>query len=146
METNQASIVVESIIHASPQQVWKAWTDPNLLKHWFGSDPNGKVLSAKLDPKPAGNFEVTFCDGDGTEHTCSGTYREVEEYTRLSFTWRWKSEPGVESFIILSLVPQGYSTHLKLEHINPGTGSDHDYIKGWQSTFAKLEKMMRIPF
>jgi uncharacterized protein YndB with AHSA1/START domain len=87
---------------------------------------------------------VTFCDGDGTEHTCSGTYREVEEYTRLTFTWQWKNEPGNESFIILNLVPEGYATRLQLEHLNTGTGSKHDYIKGWQSSFAKLERLMRI--
>jgi uncharacterized protein YndB with AHSA1/START domain len=146
METNNDAILVEAIIHASPKQVWKAWTDPNLLKYWFGSDPNGKVLEAKIDPRPGGNFEVTFCDSDGTEHTCSGVYKDVLEFNRLTFSWRWKSEPGVESFIILSLFPDGHSTRMQLEHLNPGSGSKHDYIKGWQSTFTKLEKLMRIPF
>ena len=146
MQTTESSIIVEARIHASPEQVWKAWTEPNLLKTWFGSDPNGKVLDAKTDPVPGGKFEVTFRDSDGTEHTCFGVYREVQESSRLTFTWQWKNEPGVESFIILSLAPHGYSTRLQLEHINPGPGSNHDYVEGWQKTFAKLEKVMRIPF
>jgi uncharacterized protein YndB with AHSA1/START domain len=145
MDTKKDVIMVEAVIHASPQQVWKAWTDPKLVKGWFGSDPNGKVLDAKLDPRPGGNFEISFCDADGTEHTCSGVYREVTEFEKLSFTWQWKSEPGVESFIVVTMVPRGYSTKMQLEQFNSDTGSEHDYIEGWKSSFTKLERMMRLP-
>lgn len=143
METNETDVQVEAIIHASPSLVWNAWTDPAIIMQWFGSDPNGRVEEAETDARPGGNFKITFYDSDGTRHTCYGTYKEVIAFSRLTFTWQWKSEPGHTSFIILSFFPDGDSTGLLLEHLNPGTGSTHDYTKGWQSTLAKLDHHLR---
>lgn len=128
-DINKDTVLIETTIHAPIEKVWAAWTDQNIIQHWFGSDPNGEVLHAKLDVRPGGSFEVTFKDPDQTEHTCYGVYHEVKQLNRLTFTWHWKSEPGVESFIVF-------------EHRNVGTGSTHDYIKGWQSTFLKLERLI----
>jgi len=142
METSKTTILVETTVNARIEKVWKAWTDPTVIMKWFGSDPNGKVLDAKLDVRAGGYFEVTFIDSDLTEHTCSGVYHEVQPFRRLSFTWHWKTEPGVESFIRLTLTPESDITRMQLEHSNLGVGSKHDYIKGWQSTFAKLERLL----
>ena len=39
---------------APPELVWRAWTDPDLLKRWVGSDPNGSVESVRVDAKASG--------------------------------------------------------------------------------------------
>jgi uncharacterized protein YndB with AHSA1/START domain len=120
----------------------EAWTEPTVIMKWFGSDPKGKVLSAKLDVRPGGSFEVVFKDADQTEHTCRGIYTEIEKLSKLIFTWHWKSEPSVESFIVLLLTEEGKSTKMQFEHLNFGNGSKHDYVKGWQSTFLKLQQLL----
>lgn len=139
---NKDSVFIETTIHSPVEKVWEAWTNPGIIKNWFGSDPKGKVLSATLDVRPGGSFEVTFKDPDQTEHTCMGMYNEVKKFSKLTFTWHWKSEPGVESFIILLLIAEGKSTKMQFEHKNFGSGSQHNYIKGWQSTFLKLERLL----
>jgi len=141
-EITKDTVFIETTIHASVEEVWKAWTEPSVIMKWFGSDPKGEVLNAKLDVRPGGSFEVTFKDSDQTEHTCSGVYNEIEELSKLTFTWRWKSEPGVESFIVLLLTEKGKSTKMQFEHMNLGRGSKHNYVKGWQSTFLKLEQLL----
>jgi uncharacterized protein YndB with AHSA1/START domain len=141
-EITQDSIFIETTIHAPIEKVWQAWTESSVIMKWFGSDPKGKVHSARLDVRPGGSFEVMFQDADQTEHTCFGNYKEVENLSKLSFTWHWKSEPSVESFIVLLLIKQGISTKMQFEHINVGTGSKHNYIQGWQSTFLKLEQLL----
>jgi uncharacterized protein YndB with AHSA1/START domain len=142
VEPDNNSVYVESIINASPEKVWKAWTEPALIKSWFGSDPNGRVLSAIAEVKPGGYFEISFEDGDQSKHTCSGTYQKVQWPTILTFSWQWRNEPGVESFIVLSLAREGNPTRMVLEHLNVGTHSKHDYVNGWLRTFKKLEKLM----
>jgi uncharacterized protein YndB with AHSA1/START domain len=141
-KTNEESVFIETTIHATIEKVWEAWTKPDIIKKWFGSDPNGVVLSAKLDVRPAGSFEVTFKDSDQTRHTCSGIYNEIKELTKLTFTWQWKDEPGTESFIVLLLTSEGISTKMQFEHMNFGSGSKHNYEIGWQSTFLKLERLL----
>ena len=143
MTTNDSSIFFETTFKSSIEKIWDAWTNPAQITNWFGSDPKGKVLKAELDVRPGGNFEITFQDSDLTEHTCSGIYDEVRPLSKLTFSWQWKSEPGVESFIILLLIPEGENTRMQFEHTNLVSGSKHDYEKGWQNTFLKLECLLK---
>jgi uncharacterized protein YndB with AHSA1/START domain len=144
MRTDDSSVFFETTFKTPIEKVWNAWTDPALIMNWFGSDPKGKVLKANLDVRPGGTFEITFQDSDQTEHTCGGVYEEVRALSKLTFSWQWKSEPGVESFIILLLTPEGQSTRMQFEHKNLGTHSKHDYAIGWQNTFSKLERLLGV--
>lgn len=127
---------------APPEAVWNTWTQANAVRQWFGSDPEGKVIQADLSPQPGGRFVVTFADSDGTEHTASGIYEKVEPYRFLSFTWGWKSEPGITTAISVSLVPDASGTAMLFEHGGLVHASSHDYEAGWRSTFAKFEKVL----
>jgi uncharacterized protein YndB with AHSA1/START domain len=138
------SVVIESTISHPVENVWVAWTDPVLVLKWFGSDPNGTGVKAKMDVRPGGSYEVTFKDGDQTEHTCHGLYKEVKEFSKLSFTWTWKSEPSVETFVAIQLTDEGNGTKMRFQHSKLGTASAHNYEVGWQNTFAKLEQMLKM--
>jgi uncharacterized protein YndB with AHSA1/START domain len=123
----------------APEEVWAAWTQPDLVSQWFGSNPDGKVSSAVLDVRPGGRFAVTFLDRDGTEHTASGVYRQVEQPRELRFGWSWKSEPGVETQVTVTLIPESSGTRMEFEHGGHTQASSHDYESGWRSTFAKMQ-------
>lgn len=137
-------IFLEKKFSAPIEKIWNAWTDPAFIMNWFGSDPNGKVLKAELNVQPGGNFQITFQDSNLAEHTCFGIYKEVQPFYRLTFSWEWKSEPGVTSFICLRLVPEDNSTKMQFEHRNLGSGSRHNYAQGWQNTFLKLERLLAV--
>jgi uncharacterized protein YndB with AHSA1/START domain len=126
---------------ASPERVWQAWTDPAFFT-WFGGDPNGKVLSANLDVRVGGPFEITFANSDLRTFTCSGQYTEVKPYSKLIFTWSWHGEPDVESVVKVELVVQGIGTLMHFEHSNLDSNSTHDHDKGWKSAFRKFEKIL----
>ena len=113
------------------------------MKLWFGSDPNGKVLDAKLDVQVNGSFSGTFANSDGTEFTAQGIYKEVNEPNRLVFTWGWANQPEVHELISLDFSPDGAGTLLTFEQskVDPST-SMHNYAEGWRSTFQKLEKAL----
>lgn len=83
-----------------------------------------------------------FQDSDETGHTCFGVYYDVEELRKLSFSWSWKNEPGFESFVTVLLTPAGNTTLMRFEHIHLAPGSKHDYLSGWNRTFAKLERLL----
>ena len=140
---NDEKVTIEIPISAPIEKLWKAWTDPALISRWFGSDPDGTVMNAELDVRAGGTFEVTFKDSDQTEHTCSGVYKDVQEFRKLVFTWTWKSEPCVESFVTVQLTPDIDFTRMLFEHAHLGTASSHNYLSGWKSTFAKLERLVR---
>ena len=122
--------------------LWNAWTNPVTILQWFGSDPAGEGCNATMDVRKGGNFSITFRDGDGTQHTCIGTYMYVDPLRKLHFSWQWKSEPGDRSFVTLLLRPAGDSTWMHFEHAGFGKASAHNYATGWQSTFSKLEELL----
>ena len=140
--TENDTVTIRIAISAPIENVWEAWTNPALILKWFGSDPNGKGLKAKLDVRVGGFFEITFRDADQTEHTCSGVYVDVQEFSNLSFSWTWKSEPDVESFVKVVLTSKSNITQMIFQHSHIGTASSHDYLNGWQAAFSKLEQML----
>jgi uncharacterized protein YndB with AHSA1/START domain len=141
-QTN-SSIRISRYFSQSPQEVWQAWTDPELVKSWFGSDPNGTVLDAALDVRPGGTFEVTFRNSDGTQFTCTGAYKEIEKYQKLVFTWTWKDRPEVLELVTLLVQAAQNGTLMIFEHANIDARTTHDYETGWNSTFDKLERTLQ---
>ena len=142
MKTSGDTIAIKTKFSTTIEKVWSAWTEPMLISQWFGSDPAGKVLTAELDVRPGGRFEISFKDSNGSEHTCSGVYKDVELNSKLSFTWLWKNEPGIQSFVTVLLISEGNTTLMQFEHTNLGYTSAHNYMKGWNDTFLKLERML----
>jgi|SRR5436190_1127621 len=139
---NDDIVRIEISFDATRKKVWKAWTDPQFILKWFGSDPNGKGLRAKMNVEQGGSYEITFKDGDGTRHICMGKYLIVEKFRRLSFTWEWKNEPGVESLVYILLDSINNNTVMIFEHKDLGTNSAHNYLDGWKETFLKLERAL----
>ena len=135
------AVRIETYFNTTREKVWKAWTEPEFILQWFGSDPNGKGVIAKMNVEQGGSYEITFKDGDGTEHTCMGKYLFVEKPRQLSFTWEWKNEPGVESLVNILLDSLNDSTVMTFEHKDLGTASAHNYLTGWKETFLKLERV-----
>lgn len=142
---NQSTRTVNIPWHfdAPRQDVWHAWTDPQMVLRWFGSDPNGKVLHAALDVRLGGNFEITFANSDGTEFTCMGTYTEVNPGYKLAFTWSWTTSPTVVEFVTVALRDEAGGTHMDFEIANIDPATAHNYKPGWQSTFEKLGRAIK---
>lgn len=122
--------------------VWRAWTDPEIVARWWGSDPDGVVTAATLDVQVGGRFAVSFQDATGEEHTSEGVYLHVEPPAALSFTWSWVSEPGNTSRVSVGLTADGADTEMRFVHGELRGASAHDYAAGWRRTFAKLDRVL----
>ena len=142
MNLKEPAVKIEWKFDAPILSIWDAWTTEAMISKWFGSDPGGKVLSAKLHPIEGGDFNVTFVDSDLTTHTCYGTYLEVSKPRRLMFDWTWKNEPGVLSLVTVELKEESSFTVMNFIHSGVGTASQHNYTIGWTNTFKKLELLL----
>jgi uncharacterized protein YndB with AHSA1/START domain len=124
-------------------RLWQAWTDPEFVKVWFGSDPNGVVIQARLDVQVGGEFEVTFVNSDMTPYTCYGIYQEVEPNSKLLFSWSWKNTPHIEELVSVSFQEDRSRALMTFEHSNIDPNTGHGYERGWATTFDKLEKFLK---
>ena len=74
--------VLTRVFDAPLDLVWKAWTEPERLRQWWG--PKGfKVTTCKLDLRPGGLFHYCLQAPDGQEMWGRFAFREIEPRRRL---------------------------------------------------------------
>ena len=78
-------LVLERYVDVSAELVWKAWTDPELLKQWFCPRP-WQTTECEIDLRPGGAFRTVMCGPDGQQFDSTGCYLEVIDGKRLVFT------------------------------------------------------------
>jgi len=141
-ETSDNFVQLSYTYSYPPSKLWQAWTHPSIVKMWFGSDPDGTVLEAELDVHVNGSFKVRFANSDGTEHTATGVYNEVEPNKRLAFTWGWKDRPEVAENVSVEFTSENGVTVMSFEHHNIDKNTAHNYAEGWESTFKKFKRAL----
>jgi uncharacterized protein YndB with AHSA1/START domain len=128
---------------ASPEKVWRAWTDPQALSAWFG--PGGaSVTQAEMDVRVGGRYTIAFRTQDGEQHRVSGVYEEVQANRKLCFTWAWQSTPERVSLVTIELRPAGEGTELEFRHdrfFDEAARASHE--RGWTATLEKLEQFLQ---
>ena len=127
-----------------PEKVWRAWTDPQALKRWFGPGGPRPVALAELDVRVGGRFRVLFGGAEGTEHEVQGVYREVVPNRRLVFTWIWpRTTPERESLVTVEFRQAGRGTELIFTHAQHFDAKVRDgHRQGWSESFIKLEQLL----
>lgn len=73
------------VVDVPRAQVWRAWTEPELLKHWFCPLP-WKTIDCEIDLRPGGVFRTTMQSPEGVEFPNLGCYLEVVPDTKLVWT------------------------------------------------------------
>jgi|SRR5262245_9717330 len=117
----------ETLVEASPEEVWEALTDEDRLQEWLAPD-------VELDPHEGG--EIAVRDGDDER---SGTIETVEEGERLAFTW---SRPGEgQSYVEFTIEPIPAGTRVTV--VETPTGSAMA-TGGWGPRLARLERSLRF--
>ena len=85
--------VISRVLDAPRELVWKAMTEPERMKEWWG--PKGfTVLAAKMDLRPGGSYLYGMAGPDGTQMWGKMVYREVDAPSRLVFINCFSDEAG----------------------------------------------------
>lgn len=80
------TVKVSQIVRAPLQRVFAMWTDPALLRQWWG----GKRLATHeliFEPRIHGEFHWVYSDAEGALHTVNGEIREIVSREKILFTW-----------------------------------------------------------
>ena len=83
--TSDRDLILTRIIDAPPEKVFRAWTEPDLLKQWFAPLP-WTTPAAETDVRPGGASLIVMRGPDGKEFPNRGVYLEVVKNQRLVFT------------------------------------------------------------
>ena len=75
-QVRRAELRITRRYPASPEKVWRAWTEPQALSAWFGPGDTNSVVIAELDVRPGGKYRIRFRTPDGEEHEVGGVYEK----------------------------------------------------------------------
>ena len=78
-------LVLDREIDVPVDLVWKVWTTPEHLQHWFVPKP-WTITDCTIDLRPGGAFNTVMRSPEGEEFPNSGCYLEVVPFERLIFT------------------------------------------------------------
>lgn len=85
--------VISRTFDAPRELVWKAFTDPERMKHWWG--PKGfTVRLARMDLRPGGTFHYCLRSPAGHDMWGKFVYREIAAPERLVFVNSFSDEKG----------------------------------------------------
>ncbi|GAA5345610.1 uncharacterized protein YndB with AHSA1/START domain [Planifilum fimeticola] len=115
--SNPYELVIARTFDAPRELVFKAFTDPEHLKHWWG--PKGLTISvAKFDLRPGGIFLYSQQSPGGEVLWGKFVYREIVEPERLVYTNSFSDEEG-------NTVRAPFSPTWPLEILNTLTFAEH---------------------
>jgi uncharacterized protein YndB with AHSA1/START domain len=84
---------ISRVLDAPRDLVWKAFTDPERMKQWWG--PKGfKVLVSKMDLRPGGTYHYGMQAPDGNMMWGKFVYRETTPPERMVFISSFSDEAG----------------------------------------------------
>ncbi len=85
-------IVITREFAAPKRLVWRAWTEPELVKRWWAGQ-RGTVVSVEADLRVGGTWRNVMRTHGGVEVAFHGEYREIDPPDRLVSTETWEGRP-----------------------------------------------------
>ena len=150
MTEENIQLQLRRVFDAPRDRVFKAWTDANQFKQWFGAAAcEGSILqSLKMDARVGGKYRIQVRRADGECFTTVGVYREMKPPERLVFTWQFEKDGSGDAFgeveppemlVTLEFKARGKQTELILTHERFASIESRDrHHEGWNRCLGSL--------
>jgi uncharacterized protein YndB with AHSA1/START domain len=141
-------VVVTRRFDAPPELVYRAHTDPELIKKWL-LGPDGWTMPVCInDAKPGGQIRYEWSDGNGNGFFLTGQYVELVPFSRIVHVERMHlPDPTPDNHVETRFEPVGKGTLMTMRMTLPSaevrasmlaTGMEH----GMEASYQRLEKMI----
>ncbi len=136
---------------APREKIFKAWTDPVLMKEWFVPRP-WSIADAKLDVRPGGSNLIVMRSPDGQEFPNRGVYLEIVENEKIVFTdaftsaWVPSQKPFFVAIILLEDLGNGRTKYTATaRHWTAADKEEHEkmgFHEGWGKCADQLAELL----
>ncbi len=149
LASGQFGLKMKRLFDASADTLFKAWTQPEELKKWFG--PAGFTIpEAEIDLKVGGCYRIAMQPEQGAVFYHEGVYTEIAAPHRLSFTWILKDQPcegsenqDCDTLVTIEFIARGDKTELVITHeMLPSEAARDGHEFGWSSSLDCLETVI----
>lgn len=135
MSPETQTLKFERNIQASPDQVYRAFTNSSALREWFCD-------LATTSPHPGGHLYFKWNSGYYT----NGKFTELVPDRTVAFTWKGEGDPG-ETQVKVSLAEEDPGTRVHIKHSGPSSDQEwEETIKaiqeGWKESLDNLVSVL----
>jgi uncharacterized protein YndB with AHSA1/START domain len=134
-------LVITRIFDAPRELVFRAWTDPEHVRNWWGPK-DYPAVHLTMDVRPGGRWRNCLRSTETGEHLWQGgEFREVVPPERLVFTFAWdeEGERGLETLVTVTFAELDGKTLMTFRHEPFRSVEERDgHRGGWTSTFDRL--------
>src|SRR5437762_10670151 len=116
---------------APPEQVFRAWTEIDKLRTWFGCGPGMLWTVHEWDATPGGAIHVSLTFDTGPFEV-KGEFLIVDPPHHLRYRW------GDDQLVDVRITPHGTGSHLNLVHSGIPTEHRGFVNTGWTSAVEQL--------
>lgn len=143
-------LVITRIIPAPRAKLYRAWTEPELLRQWFAPAPYTTPV-AELDVRPGGSSLIVMRDPDGNDLPNRGVYLEVVPNERLVFTdaftraWEPSEKPFMTAILSFEDAPGGTRYTARVRHWSVEDRKSHEemgFHQGWGQCTDQLAALV----
>jgi uncharacterized protein YndB with AHSA1/START domain len=153
----EGELVIIRSFAAPRALVWRAWTEPEFCKLWWG--PQGFTAPfSRIDLRVGGSYLNCMHSPDGKDYWSTGTYREIVPQLRLVCTDSFADESGrvvpashygmegewpLELLVTVTFEEEEGATRLTLRHAGIPAGEMREQCAdGWNQSFDKLAESL----
>jgi uncharacterized protein YndB with AHSA1/START domain len=132
---------IERTFPAPAEDVFDAWTSPEVMRRWFHPGSDWDTPRAEVDLREGGKVRVVMRRPDGTEAGAHGQYTLIDRPHRLVMTWTFDDDAANEQLIELSFSETEGSTRVLM--VNSGISTDErrdGQDRGWRACLDELER------
>jgi uncharacterized protein YndB with AHSA1/START domain len=149
--TSDTELVLTRLIDAPREKLFRAWTEPELMKQWFTPRPWTTPV-IETDVRPGGSSYIVMRGPDGNEFPNRGVYLEVVKNERLVFTDAYTKawEPSEKPFFtgIITFEDEGGKTRYtaRARHWTVADREAHEkmgFHEGWGKCADQLEALAK---
>lgn len=151
------TITIKRTFNLPLSAVWKAWTEPESMKKWWGPKEY-TCPDCSIDFKVGGKFLASMQGADGKKIWSTGTYKEIVPLKKIVNTdsfadstgnivpasyYKMSGDWGLELLVTTEFEEVDGKTNISLQHAGLPVELSDECMQGWQSSFDKLESNMK---
>lgn len=147
----QNALVITRIFDAPRELVWKAWTEAEQIKKWWGPRAYTSPV-CNLDFRVGGKFHFLMRSNDGIDIWSTGIYKEIIPFEKIVCSDSFADKEGnvvpsthygmegvpLEMQITVTFEEHDGKTKMTLIHSGLPEAHSQDANTGWNESFDKL--------
>lgn len=140
-------IVITRLFEAPRELVWKAWTDPKHLVHWWG--PKGFTNTfQEIDVRPGGVWRFVMHGPDGRDYQNKIVFAEIVKPERLAYSHGGDEGEPVQFRVTVTFAEEGGKTRLTMRSVFPSAEErdrvvkEHGALEGANQTMDRLAEQL----